>query len=138
MTFGNHAGDEGRIRGRDVDGTFAKIVSRHEESGVEAELLQCVQELTRVKIRSVIVGQGYHVLLRAIIDVIVIRNTPEQRSWIIQRCGSCRCGTGIASTELPLAIRIRTVAFADTAVSLTMLVAISPNHKSIRTAGEQH
>ena len=83
MAFGNHALNERRIRGCNIDGTFSKIVSRHEKCGVEAKLLQRVQQLTGVQVGSVIVGQGYHVFLCAVIDVVVVRDTPEQRSRIV-------------------------------------------------------
>lgn len=72
VTFGDHALNNGRIWGCGVDGTFAKIVAGHEKCGMEAELFQGVQKLVCVKIRSVIVCQGYHVLLCAINDVVVI------------------------------------------------------------------
>ncbi len=55
VTLGNHTLDDGRIRSCRVNRTFAEIVARHEESGVEAELLQYVQQLVCVKVWSVVV-----------------------------------------------------------------------------------
>lgn len=128
VTFGDHALDKGRVWGCGVDGAFAKIVARHEECGVEAELLQGVQQPGRVKVWSVIICQGYHICRGAVSDIIVIRNTSEEWSWIIQRRGPCRCSARIASAELPLAIRISTVSFASTTVSLGLF----SHHRSKR------
>ena len=128
MAFGDHTTDQGRVRGRNVNGTFTKVVSGHEECGVKAKLFQCVQQLTCVKVGSVIVSQGNHILLCAVIDIVVIRDTTEERSWIVQRCGSCRGSAGIASTESPLAIGIGAVVFASATVSLDTSVAISSGH----------
>ena len=45
MALGDHALDQGRVRGSGVNRAFAKVVAGHEECGMEAELLQKVQQL---------------------------------------------------------------------------------------------
>ena len=75
VAFGDHAIDEGWVWSSGVNCTFAEIIARHEERGLEAVQLQEIQELSRVQIRSVIVCQRYHVCFGAIVYIVSVGNT---------------------------------------------------------------
>ena len=118
MAFGNHAFNNGGIRVRGVNGTFAEIVAGHKERSMKAELLQDVQQLVSVQVRSVVECQGYHVCLCAVEDIVIICYLSEEWPWIVQRRRSRWCGAGVTGTELPLAVRIGAIVFARATVSL--------------------
>lgn len=121
VTFVDHAPEQVGPGGRGIDFPFPQVVSRDKEGGGEAILLEEIQELRRVEVRTVIVCQGHHVRLGAAEDVVIVRDLAQARARIGEGRWSGGGGVGIAPTELKLAVWILAVGLFRATVPLHRL-----------------
>ena len=113
MALGNHPLDNGWIWCRDIDGSFGKIIPRHEECCLETELFENIQHLVGILVRSVIVGQRDNTWLNAVVDIIVVGDFAQRWSRVVDGRRPGRRVVRVTPPKVELAIfRIRAVILA--------------------------
>lgn len=109
MSVGDHSLDHGWVGRCSIDGPFAHIVSRDEESCREVELLQNIEEGISIEVWAIVKGQGHHIMLGAVDNILGISDRSKCWSRVIYGWCACRCVVGVTSTISILAIGISAI-----------------------------
>ena len=118
VTIGDHSLDYSWVWSCDIDWALAEIVASDEERRMEPELLEHIQKVVGIFIRSVIVGQSNYIIFNTVIYVVVVSDTPKERAWVSECRRSCWCSVGIARAVLILTLRVSTIVLGCTAITL--------------------
>lgn len=119
VAFGDHTLDQSRIRRRLVNRAFVQVVASHEESRLESIRLQDVEQLTGIHKRTIVVRQRHNIVLYTVIDVTVVGHFSQQRSRIVQSCGSSRGMTRVAGAKSELTIWVCAIFCHGPAIALS-------------------